>query len=94
MSETPQQAARRLAASAIHDGYVPEALHTYTDAKGNPLYWRIRLKHPGTGDKWVRPMKVNGEGYALGEPESPEGKAGVKFEAQHDPELVGYVVLR
>ena len=29
-AETPQQAARRLAATAIRDGYKPEALHIYT----------------------------------------------------------------
>lgn len=74
MSETPQQAARRLAATAIRDGYKPEALHAYTDTKGNPLHWRIRAKHPDTGDKWIRPMKLNGEGYTLGEPEYPERK--------------------
>jgi len=74
MSETPQQAARRRAAAAIRDGYKPEALHAYTDAKGNPLHWRIRARHPDTGDKWIRPMKRNGGGYALGEPEYPEGK--------------------
>ena len=74
MSETPQQAARRLAATAIREGYKPEALHAYTDTKGNVLHWRIRAKHPNTGDKWIRPMKLNGEGYTLGEPEYPEGK--------------------
>src|SRR6266567_711757 len=72
--ETPQQGARRLAANAIRDGFAPEALHTYTDHDGKPLHWRIRLKHPGTEDKWIRPMKVNGEGFTLGEPEYPEGK--------------------
>ncbi|MFZ5594736.1 MAG: DUF3987 domain-containing protein [Pseudomonadota bacterium] len=74
MNETPQQAARRLAASAISDGYKPEALHVYTSTAGHSLHWRIRLKHPETGNKWIRPMKLNGTGYALGEPEYPEGK--------------------
>ncbi|MGH8586208.1 MAG: AAA family ATPase [Gammaproteobacteria bacterium] len=70
----PQQAARRLAASAIRDGYKPEALHAYTDPDGNTLHWRIRLKHPDTKDKWIRPMRLNGVGFELGEPEYPEGK--------------------
>lgn len=74
MNETPQQAARRLAAGAMRDGFKPQALHEYTDAGGTPLHWRIRLKNPDTGDKWIRPMKLNGEGYALGEPDYPEGK--------------------
>lgn len=74
MSETLQQAARRLAAGAIREGFKPEALHEYTDPDGKPLHWRIRLKNPDTGDKWIRPMKLNGAGYTLGEPEYPEGK--------------------
>ena len=27
--------------------------------KGKPLYWRIRLKHPQTQAKWIRPMHQN-----------------------------------
>jgi len=73
-TETPQQAARRLSAPALRDGYNPEALHTYTDRDGNPLHWRIRLKHPDTGDKWIRPLRLNGVGFELGEPEYPDGK--------------------
>ena len=74
MTESPQQAARRLAAGAMRDGYKPQALHCYTDGNGSPLYWRIRAKHPDTGDKWIRPMKLNGKGYELGEPEYANGK--------------------
>lgn len=74
MTETPQHAARRLAAAAIRQGYKPQSLHEYTGPDGKPLHWRIRLKHPESGDKWIRPMKLNGEGYALGEPEYPNGK--------------------
>ena len=74
MNETPQQAARRLAAGALREGFKPQALHEYTDREGKPLHWRIRLKNSDTGDKWIRPMKLNGEGYALGEPEYLEGK--------------------
>lgn len=73
-NETPQQAARRLAAGALRDGYQPQALHEYTDAEGKPLHWRIRLKHPDSGDKWIRPMKRSGDGYTLGEPDYPDGK--------------------
>ena len=73
--ETPKQAAARLAAGALRDGYKPQALHEYRDAKGQPIYWRIRCKHPDTGDKWIRPMHWNGTGYAIGEPPAPaEGK--------------------
>ncbi len=74
MSEPLQRAARRLASSAIRDGYKPQALHAYTDPDGKPLHWRIRLKHPKSGEKWIRPMRLNGDVYALGEPEYPRGK--------------------
>jgi len=71
--EDHKEAARRLAAGAIRDGYKPEALHEYRAADGTPIYWRIRLKHPN-GNKWIRPMRFNGTGYELGEPEFPNGK--------------------
>lgn len=74
MAETHKEAARRLSAPILDKGFNPVALHAYTDAEGNPLYWRIRAKHPKTGDKWIRPMKLNGEGYELAEPKFPEGK--------------------
>lgn len=74
MSEIPKDAARRLASTAISQGYKPQALHEYTDRDGKPLHWRIRLKNPLTGEKWIRPMKLNGAGYTLGEPEYPDGK--------------------
>jgi uncharacterized protein (DUF927 family) len=49
-------------------------LHTYADAAGAPIYWRIRLKHPGTGAKWIRPMKLEAGRYVVGEPAFPNGK--------------------
>ena len=72
-TETPQQAARRLSAPALRDGFAPEALHVYTGASGEPIFWRIRLKHPDTGAKWIRPMRrtADGAGYETGEPPAP-----------------------
>lgn len=73
--ETPKQAAARLAAGALRDGYKAQALHVYADASGDPVYWRIRCKHPDTRAKWIRPMYRNGSCYAVGEPPPPaEGK--------------------
>jgi hypothetical protein len=66
--ETPMDAARRLAAGALRNG---EALHTYSDLDANPLYWRIRAKHPASRKKWIRPMHLTGNGYELREPERP-----------------------
>lgn len=74
-TEKPEEAARELADGPLHRGYLFEALHTYTDARGQAVFWRIRLKHPESGDKWIRPMKRDGDGYAVGEPgHPPEGK--------------------
>lgn len=74
MIETPKEAAKRFAGPMLGKGFRPSALHTYTDAEGNALYWRIRAKHPETGDKWIRPMKSNGQSYELTEPKFPNGK--------------------
>lgn len=66
--------ARRLARKPIADGFRPVALHEYADTDGLPFYWRIRLKHPGTGEKWIRPMcrSVHG-GFDLKQPEFQNG---------------------
>lgn len=74
MTETAKEAARRLSQPALTKGFNPVSLHTYTDAEGNAIFWRIRAKHPGTGEKWIRPMKLNGESFELGEPRFEEGK--------------------
>lgn len=71
ISETPQAAARRLSARTLRAGYQPAGLHEYCDADGEPAFWRIRLKHPDTGDKWIRPMRWDGAGYVIGEPAVP-----------------------
>ena len=82
--ESPQSAARRLAADPIRRGYRPEALHEYQLADGSPWCWRIRCKHPATSEKWIRPMHRTASGFTLGEPTPPpEGKP-----PYHLPELV------
>lgn len=74
MNETPKEAARRLSAPMLDKGFKPTALHTYTDEQGMPIYFRIRAKHPETGEKWIRPMRLNGQGYELAEPKFESGK--------------------
>lgn len=71
--ETPQVAARRLSGRMLQAGYQPVGLHEYRDADGKPVFWRIRLKRPDTGDKWIRPMRFDGAGYVIGEPDPPPG---------------------
>lgn len=73
MTETPKDAAHRLAKTILAQGFKPQALHEYQDADGNSLYWRIRAKHPD-GRKWIRPMRSNGNGYELGELKFSSGK--------------------
>jgi hypothetical protein len=65
--------ARRLSRKPLTDGFKPQALHGYTDADGNPMHWRIRLKNPGTGEKWIRPLMRDGAGFALKQPDYPNG---------------------
>lgn len=73
--ETPKDAARRLAAGMLRKGYKATGLHCYRDADGSALYWRIRCKHPDSGDKWIRAMHWNGAEYVASEPPPPaEGK--------------------
>lgn len=66
-----KQVARKFSASMISKGFSPLALHEYHDKDGNILFWRIRLKHPKTGKKWMRPMHFNQnlKKYILKEPD-------------------------
>ena len=70
MIESPESAARRLAASKIAEGYVLTALHTYVTKDGAPIYWRMRARYPD-GKKFIRPMHFDGAGYKMGEPNHP-----------------------
>lgn len=74
MIETAKEAARRLSGPMLDKGFKPVALHPYTDTAGEPIYYRIRAKHPESGEKWIRPMYLNGHGYTIGEPKFPNGK--------------------
>lgn len=68
-----KQHARQLSRKAIADGFKPQALHEYTDCNDNPTHWRIRLKHPETGGKWIRPLMRTGAVFELKQPEYPNG---------------------
>lgn len=84
--------ARQLSRKAIADGFKPSALHEYTDTDNNPTHWRIRLKHPGTGEKWIRPMMRDGAGFALKQPDYPNGTPLYRLHElvanQHSPVLI------
>lgn len=74
--EAIKQAAHTVTAMARKKGYQPEGLHQYTDADGELIYCRLRLKHPETGDKWIRPLSRDASGVwcELKEPPFPDGK--------------------
>lgn len=74
MNENPKEAARRLSGFMLEKGFQPIALHAYTDEQGKPIFWRIRMKHADTGEKWIRPLKTNGHGFQLSEPIFTDGK--------------------
>lgn len=81
---TPQIAARELSAERIARGYRPDGLFEYQDVEGVALFWRIRLKHPATGEKWIRPMVWDRSKFRIGEPKfSSNGKPLYRL-----PELV------
>ncbi len=65
-------AAKKLAAPALRQGFKPVGLHAYRDASGRPWYWRIRCRHPISGEKWIRPMSQRNGKFLLGEPPIPE----------------------
>ena len=73
IAEDVKAAARDFARESLAKGFIWEALHEYVDENGTPLYWKIRLKHPETKEKWIRPMCLNGHGY---EPRKPDFTTG------------------
>lgn len=74
--KTPEQiAAQRFTKKLVNSGFKKQALHVYQDAKDRPLYWRIRMKHPKTGEKWLRPLSRDEQGrFVLKEPMFSGGK--------------------
>lgn len=83
MTETAKEGAHRLAGFMLTKGYQFEALHEYTDQHGFPLYYRMRLRHPDTGEKWIRPMRLEKDSYVFGEPEFPAGKPLYRLHQLH-----------
>lgn len=76
-AETPQQAAMRLITkhkdNPIKMGFKLINLHEYHHANGILSHWKIRMKHPETGDKWMRFMHQNKQNYILSAPSFPNG---------------------
>ncbi|MBM3514706.1 MAG: hypothetical protein FJX59_13480 [Alphaproteobacteria bacterium] len=70
MTETLEQAVTRLCRVQLALGFQLVAIHPYGNTRGEPLYWKIRLKHKN-GEKWIRPVHFDGERYVMKEPEHP-----------------------
>ena len=66
--------ARDVVKKRMPAGYKPEALHIYEDLNGNPLYARVRGKHPDTGQKWIRPIHWERGRVEMGEPKFTDSK--------------------
>ncbi len=72
-SESCREAALRFSAGKIREGYESAGLHRWRNADGTVRFFRMRLKHPESGNKWLRPFHLNAEGtYVMGEPKAPE----------------------
>lgn len=91
--ETPKEAARGFSAPMRDRGFKPIALHPYTDGGGVVLYYRMRLQHPDTKEKWIRPFHLNGNSYKMGEPKFPEGKPLYSLQQiANNPDAVIWIV--
>lgn len=78
--EAIQTAALRLTNAPRKQGYSLDAkhggaIHHYTAPDGSITFARIRLKHPDTGEKWIRPMRRDAAGIwcELKAPEFEDG---------------------
>lgn len=66
-----QQAADRKAFAMRKKGFVCEALHAWCAEDGEVVFWRLRYRHPTTGEKWIRPMYWKDSQFIAGEPAAP-----------------------
>lgn len=51
--------AAHVTASQKNKGFKPTHLHAYTDEQGSYLYFKPRLKHPETGEKYIRSISLD-----------------------------------
>ncbi|RFC31213.1 MAG: Protein of unknown function (DUF3631) [Candidatus Nitrotoga sp. MKT] len=85
--EATQTAALRLTNKPRKDGYSLDpkhggAIHHYTDREGAITFARLRLKHPETGDKWIRPLRRDAAGIWC-ELKTPEFTGGAPLYHLH-----------
>lgn len=85
--EAIKQAAFTMTASARKQGFSLDpkhggAIHHYTAPDGTITFARLRLKHPDTGDKWMRPLRRDAAGNWC-EMKAPEFDGGAPLYKLH-----------
>jgi len=85
--EAIQTAALRLTNAPRKQGYSLDpkhggAIHYYTDRDGAITFARLRLKHPDTGEKWIRPVRRDAAGIWC-ELKAPEFESGAPLYSLH-----------
>ena len=85
--EAIQTAALRLTNAPRKQGFSLDpkdggAIHHYTAPEGAITFARIRLKHPGTGEKWIRPLRRDTSGMWC-ELKAPEFEGGAPLYNLH-----------
>jgi Protein of unknown function (DUF3987) len=83
--------ALRLTQNIQQQGFEAESLHTYTDEKGNAIFWRLRLRNKATGQKEIRPMSYRNGQFLLKEPELRGKKPIYKLHLISDADLIYWV---
>ena len=83
--------AQLLTQSLAMKGFMPSQIHPYKDTDGNPIFWRLRLKHKDTGEKMIRPMSIKNGQFVLEEPEFIGKKPIYKLNLIRDAELIFWV---
>ena len=83
--------AHRLTQNLQDEGYTAEALHTYTDATGKDIFWRLRLRNKATGQKEIRPMSFRNGQFVLKEPELNGEKPIYKLHLIAEADLIYWV---
>jgi replicative DNA helicase len=73
-SEAIKTAARQFCSNEIKNGFKPEGLYHWKDLNHQPIHWRVRLKHPISGKKSIKPFFHDGTRFVLGENKSITSK--------------------
>lgn len=89
--QTVKEAVTALTQKQLAKGFKLEGVYTYKDAESKPVYYRIRMKNPETGEKWIRPLWFDGAEWKLAEPEGIKPLYGLPAVLEHRKEYVWVV---